>query len=387
MSLKPGRTTKTKKHTFKSVLSKIISFLHLWLGLLAGSVLIVVALTGCILSFEDELSSVLFSKEQKVVPTADRLQIDSMVTIAKATYPKKKIFRMIISSAPEKSVKATFGTKKAGYDYLYLNPYSGKVISKGKENKRFFEVVLNLHRFLLAGDTGKVITGISCAITFFMAISGLYLWWPKNKKMLKQRLLVKTDASFKRVNWDLHATGGFYTMIFLIIITSTGLVWSFDGVENLMFKLVDGEIRKTELVLQQPGKGKKAKGIFTKIVSKTDSIYPRKGDLTIQFPDKKDKPLLVSKENGEALVSTVDQVYFDNRSGKIISERPFVSLSLANQIRKLNKSFHTGSILGWPTKLIMFIVAFLTASLPVTGLLIYLGRGKKKKKTVRLNKM
>ncbi|MBC6108969.1 PepSY-associated TM helix domain-containing protein [Pedobacter fastidiosus] len=347
---------------------------------MAGSVLLVVALTGCILSFEDELTSVFFVKEQQVVPKGDKLSVDSLLSIAKTASPKKKIFRMILPSEPYRSVKATFGSKKLGYDYLYINPYSGEILSEGKENKRFFAVVLNLHRFLLAGSVGKTITGISCAITFFMTISGLYLWWPKNRKVLKQRIMVKQNASFKRTNWDLHAVGGFYVMIFLFIITLTGLIWSYDWIETLMFKLADGKTSKPEMVMQKVDKAKKIDGLYSKIVMESNSIYLHQGDLSINFPDKKDKPILVSKENGEDVVKTVDQIYFDNRTGAVISKRPFASLTLGNQIRKLNKPIHTGSIFGWPTKLLAFIVSFLTASLPITGLLIYLGRGKKKKK-------
>jgi uncharacterized iron-regulated membrane protein len=380
MSLNTNNNKRHKKNTLRSLFGKTVSFLHLWLGLLAGSVLIVVALTGCILSFEDELTPVFFAKEQRVTPQAAQLPIDSLVSLAKAVYPKKKIFRMIISPEADRSIKATFGTKKVGYDYLYLNPYSGEILSKGKENNRFFTLVLNLHRFLLAGAIGKTITGISCAITFFMALSGIYLWWPKNKKVLKQRLMVKQNASFKRTNWDLHAVGGFYVMPFLLLITLTGLIWSYDWVENMMFKVTDGKLSKPEVVKQKAEKTKKAEGIYAKIVTETNIIYPRLGELTINFPDKKDKPVLVSKENAEALVNTVDQLYFNNRSGALIEKRTFTGLSLGNQVRKLNKPIHTGSIFGWPTKLLMFIVALLTASLPITGLLIYLGRGKKKKK-------
>jgi uncharacterized iron-regulated membrane protein len=380
MSLNTNHTKRPKKNSLRSLFGKTISFLHLWLGLIAGSVLIVVALTGCILSFEDELTPVFFAKEQRVMPMAEHLPIDSLVTIAKATYPKKKIFRMILFSEPDRSIKATFGTKKLGYDYLYMNPYSGEILSKGKENNRFFAVVLNLHRFLLAGAVGKTITGISCAITFFMAISGIYMWWPKNRKILKQRLVVKQNASFKRTNWDLHAVGGFYVMPFLLLITLTGLIWSYDWVENIMFKVTDGKVSKAEVMKQPVEKTKKTEGIYAKIVTESNIIYPRLGDLTINFPDKKDKPILVSKENAEALVNTVDQVYFNNRSGALIGKRAFTGLSLGNQVRKLNKPIHTGSIFGWPTKLLMFMVALLTASLPITGLLIYLGRGKKKKR-------
>ncbi|ULT25271.1 PepSY domain-containing protein [Sphingobacterium sp. E70] len=54
---------------------------------------------------------------------------------------------------------------------------------------------------------GATITGISAIATLFLAISGIYLWWPKNKLLLKQRLKINMSASTKRKVWDFHAVG------------------------------------------------------------------------------------------------------------------------------------------------------------------------------------
>nr|WP_084406843.1 PepSY-associated TM helix domain-containing protein [Pedobacter panaciterrae] len=384
MIARKSKGMKQRPITLRKRLGKVISFLHLWLGLATGIILIVVALTGCILSFEDELTPIFYSHEQKVEPTEVRLSADSLVSIAKSVYPEKKIFRIYIPAEKDKSVKTTFGTKKKGYDFVYLNQYTGKVLSTGKENNRFFQVVLNLHRFLLAGTIGKTITGISCAITFFMVLSGLYLWWPGNKKALKQRLKVKTDGSNKRLNWDLHAVPGFYAMIFLFIITLTGLIWSFKWVEDLMFKITDGRKEKTEIVKEKSGDGKKQSGIYETVVKVTNDYYPNPGQIMITFPDKKGKPFIVSKEDLKATFYTVNQLYLDSRNAEIIKATPFSSLSLGTKLRKLNKPIHTGSIMGLPTKTISFLTALITASLPITGFMIWLGRGKKKKKAIKV---
>ncbi|WP_443944561.1 PepSY-associated TM helix domain-containing protein [Pedobacter sp. AW1-32] len=371
---------KAKKGIVPPVIVKILSFLHLWLGLVAGIVLIIVAVTGAILTFEDDLTPILYPKEQQVKLMPNRLSADSLVAITKSVYPKEKIFRIAFAVEANRSAKATFGTKKKGYKYVFINPYTGEVLSKGEEQKRFFPTVLNLHRFLLKGETGKTITGISCAITFFLALSGLYLWWPNNKKVLKQRLKVKTDASFKRVNWDLHGVGGFYAMTGLLIITLTGLLWSYDWVENLLFTLTNSKIEKVEVVKNQNPQAKKTVGIYEMVVSATNLKYPHSGKLTITFPDKKDKAILVAKENDAELATGADQLYFDAKTAQFIQSNPFDHLNLGSKIRKLNKSIHTGSIFGWPTKILALLTTLITASLPITGLLIYLGRQKKTKK-------
>jgi uncharacterized iron-regulated membrane protein len=55
----------------KKTLKKIASQLHLWLGISSGLVVFVVALTGCLLVFEDELEPVI-NKQFHVVNVVGR---------------------------------------------------------------------------------------------------------------------------------------------------------------------------------------------------------------------------------------------------------------------------------------------------------------------------
>jgi uncharacterized iron-regulated membrane protein len=49
----------------------------------------------------------------------------------------------------------------------------------------FFYSVFALHRWLLAGDTGKLIVGISTSIFLFILITGIILWWPGKQKEIE----------------------------------------------------------------------------------------------------------------------------------------------------------------------------------------------------------
>jgi uncharacterized iron-regulated membrane protein len=66
-----------------------------------------------------------------------------------------------------------------------------------------------------------------------MVISGLILWWPK-KKNLKQSMIIKWSARWRRKNYDMHQVVGFYVMTFALVFAVTGMVWGFlwfrDGV-------------------------------------------------------------------------------------------------------------------------------------------------------------
>jgi uncharacterized iron-regulated membrane protein len=362
--------------TFK----KITGWLHLWLGLSAGLVLIVVALTGALLTFEDELEPLLFSKSQVVQVAGERLPVDSLVNIANATFKDKTAGRLIIPQDADRSVEARIGEKGAGLKVVYINPYNGAVLYKGPYNEQFFQQVRNLHRFLLLGKTGKVITGISCSICLFLVISGIIIWWPANKSAIKQRFKIKWNAKGKRLNWDLHAVTGFYTSLFLLLITLTGFVWSYEWAEDLIFKLADGKMEKVAKVKNVDKSKTTMPGVYQLMLQNINQVYPYPASVAFTFPAKPALATTVQKEADGSTVRAVDVAFFDSHTGALIKKQPYSQVSNGTKIRRMILPIHTGSLLGWPTKLLYLLVSLVTASFPITGMLIWLGKNKKTKK-------
>jgi uncharacterized iron-regulated membrane protein len=92
--------------------------------------------------------------------------------------------------------------------------------------------------------------------------------------------------------------------------------------------------------------------------------------------------ILVLKENLEfSIPNQSSAIYFDKYTGKDIEIRPYESFSKGDKLKRLIYPIHTGSIYGYPTKILAFIVCLFAVTLPVTGLLIWLGKKKKKGKT------
>ena len=67
---------------------------------------------------------------------------------------------------------------------VFVNPYTGEVLGTGSPRARaFYRSVTNWHRWLAAeGEaraTARAITGACNAAFLVLAVSGLFLWWPK----------------------------------------------------------------------------------------------------------------------------------------------------------------------------------------------------------------
>ena len=77
--------------------------------------------------------------------------------------------------------------------------------------------------------------------------------------------------------------------------------------------------------------------------------------------------------------SATDAVYIDQYSGKVLGTLKFEERSLGARVRSTFKPVHTGSIWGTPSKIIAFIVCLFVVSFPITGVVMWLNRIKKRK--------
>ncbi|MFD1604402.1 PepSY-associated TM helix domain-containing protein [Flavobacterium artemisiae] len=365
-------------------LKEKIGWLHLWLGLSSGLVVFIVALTGSLMVFEKEIDQFINPEFYNVTSIGtSKKSLDYCINVLEKEYSIKKISRISTWNDPSRTIVITGKNKDKESQIFSMDPYTGKVLGTILYRDRFFSIVLSLHRELLLGDIGKIITGVSCLIFVFLLFSGLILWWPKKIKNLKQRLSVKWSASFRRINWDFHSTFGFYSLTFLLIISLTGLVWSFDWFEKTLYFMADGAVKKVSLKVENPTKIDPEldhNNFYQTIYNKTDSIFSYKGNIQIRIPSDTINSIQVLKEHLDIRIPDQSSaVYFDKYTGENIEIRPYASFSRGDKVKRLVYPIHTGSVFGYPTKIIAFLVTLFALTLPITGLIIWLGRKKKKK--------
>lgn len=364
-------------------LKKLIGQLHLWLGLASGLVVLAVAGTGSLLVFEKELDEWAHHDFFYVTaPDVRGLSLDNLTQNAAAYKKDFKITRIVIEPGADRSV-LFFAKKKKQTWQIAVNPYTGQVIKAINYDKRFFTVVLQIHRNLLINETGKTITSASCLIFLIIIITGIVVWWPKRWPIFKQRTRIAWSSKWKRLNWDLHAVFGFYVHLVLFCIAFTGLSWAYPWFNKTLYLLLDGKpMKKQEApanTVQQPI----AAGFYQNIYTQANSKLPYNGVLTITLPEKDSLSLTVTKMNYDAAVyNKTDFLYYEKGTGKLLKEQLYAKGSAAYRTRRMFYPIHTGKLYGWPTKLIALIAALVAFTLPITGLLIWLGRKKKKTKTV-----
>ncbi|RFS23327.1 PepSY domain-containing protein [Chitinophaga silvatica] len=415
--------------------------IHLYLGLAAGLIITISCLTGAMLVFEKEITEALNHDRYFVKPAGERLTLDQLAEQVKQQVPGAKVGRIQLFADPTRSVQITLeegkkggekGEKKEGAERgerkegrengeikegrengerkekaaseggmqkkgaqeappkkekggrtAFVNPYTGKVIELYSYQKTFYYKIFSMHRWLMAGDVGKVITGISTLIFLFILITGIILWWPKTRNILRQRLKVKWDGGWKRLNHDMHIVLGFYASIFLFVSAFTGLTWAFEWFNNGLYTVLGSSPKPTPAPVSAP--------LATADNTGTITLEQALATAKQQVPDAIFFTLMPPKDTAASFSvallppnafheAATTSYYLDQHTGKVLSSQTFEQRTLGQKVRGSIKPLHTGSIFGLPSKIFAFILALLGVTFPTTGTILWINRTRKKSK-------
>ena len=227
---------------------------HLWVSVPFGIVITITCFTGALLVFEKEITALCVGDITVVTPVGEPLPVSVIADKVDATLPADvDVKGVVVSSSPDEAYKVNLSKPKKAA--VYVNQYTGEVIGKD-ERLPFFRTVFRLHRWLMDSNPGegkvfwgKMIVGASTLAFVVILLTGLVIWWPRNRKMLKNRLQIALRKGKNRFWYDLHVAGGFYAMLLLLVMALTGLTWSFEWYRNGTYALFGaGEAKETAVV-------------------------------------------------------------------------------------------------------------------------------------------
>lgn len=354
-------------------MKKIFAKIHLWLSIPLGFIIAIVCLTGAILVFETEIlelchPSRYFVKEVKGEP----LPLASLIESARRQLPESaRINGIRIPSDPRRTYQLILPGRKA---FGFIDPYTGKVTGMD-DGQGFFLRVMQLHRWLLGEykrgggfSWGKAVVGYSTLAFVIIILSGVVIWYPRNKKVLKNRLKVKTRAGWFRFFYDLHVSGGFYAASLLLVLALTGLTWSFGWYRSAFYRVfgVRAELLQAHHAGHSSPKGESAEKPtdytrWAEVLSALEGRYPDFNSITIQ--------------DGSATVATADygntrgsdRYTFDPVTGAITEARLYKDLPASGKIRGWIYSVHVGAWGGMATRVLTCLVSLLGMIFSLTG--------------------
>jgi uncharacterized iron-regulated membrane protein len=360
----------------------ILSQVHLWIGLILGILFFIVAFSGAIYTWVPEMSAIVYKKK---VEASDEpfVSVSELKKTMDREFPQGD-FR----TAFYRDQSSTLEVLLYGQGTYYLaqvNPYSGELVHLQDMNKGWLNYIKFIHRNLMLGDIGRQIVHWVTLLFLVMMITGVVLWWPVNKAGRKQRMTIKWGASLKKLNYDLHNVLGFYATWVSVFTVITGLFWGFEFVREAL-KTMTGE---NKIVYEIPESIEKEIRESFDQFELLDSLmlvfrerYPSQY-VRISSPHDKTEAVRVVVIDPDMLAYNTNHFYFDRYSGKQIrghfENGLHAEASMFHTLHGLVYDIHFGSILSFPGRLLVFFASLISASLPITGFIVWLGKRKKLK--------
>ncbi len=382
--------------------------LHWFFGFVFGILLLLIGVSGAILSYEKEILQAI-NKDTYFVNIPQDKQILSTKEILEkyqTENPDSKINSISFSSDKSSSVVLNIASKDPKQrkgESIYLNPYTAEVLPK-IEYREFFSFIRSLHRWIaFEGDArtiGKNIVAISTIACIILTIGGVIVYWPR----VKNNFLRSFTFSFKSKNRaflsTMHSAIGMWVVPFFLLMCFTGLYWSYDWYRSAMFTVMQVEqpkratpatqvVKTTEQkenkVLKDEKSEKQPEVISYENVQKVADIFNK----NVSRDYKNASLRLTASKDGFYTISYLyaDATHFresnsmeiDPNKSIVVKEAKFEDKKLNEQLMSSMLPLHSGEYFGWIGQLLMFIASSLMALFVVTGYMLYFDRWKKKR--------
>lgn len=353
----------------RSILRKV----HLYLSLISGVFVLLIALTGVILVFDDEITYFADKEAFIVVPFEEKLDSDRLLQIAAAKGIRPDWF--IYDRTPERSFRIQGNDADGNLINLYMNPYTGQVI-KTSYLPDFFNFVESFHTELFLDAPGRAFIGIITILFLLLIVTGAILWYPKkwNHKSARNSFVLKLRGNSFAVNYNLHKILGFYIIIPSIILCLTGITMAFDPLEIAFLKSVQADSQYESYMENMEAESLSENSAvipYEELIQSVLQIHSSNNEIQVTIPATDNPHYLLFKTEENTF-------YIDRSNGSSINLSPqtLKSLEIKNGISQL----HTGKMLGIIYKIILFVTALIIFSLPITGLVIWYKKRTKKSK-------
>lgn len=374
------------------MLKKIFFQTHWFLGITLGIVLSVVGVTGAMLSFEHEILHLL-NPGLSITPQSQPLLTPAeLAARVKATAPDRAILSITVASDPTEPARVQLAPR-AGEggrgENRMLNPFTGEQLAGPPAGQAFFRMTMQIHRWLAGGefgaqDVGKQIVALSTVACLIFCVTGLYLRWPRKPLDWRAWLALDFRRKGRALLWHLHIIVGTWVLVPYIVMSLTGLTWSYEWWRNALIDLA-GAPRPQQMQAGGPGGGARpdarapavdldaAWGAFRGQVKEFEVA-------TVRLPARSGQPVQVQyRDINPPHERASNTLTLDPATWAVTGHRRYADLPPGQRLVASFFPLHSGSYFGTVGLIVFMLSSLAMPFFAVTGWIFYLARRKRKK--------
>ena len=316
-------------------LRKALFQIHLWTGIGAGIYVLLISISGSAIVFRNEIYASNDSPVILVDGVGERMTSQKIEEALERQYPGYAVIQIYeYEDNPKRAVEVRLEKGSSVHNRL-VDPYTGADLGPSVpwpiRVMAWFE---DMHINLFGGKLGRQINAVGGGLWAILALTGVVVWW-QGIQNWKRGLLIKVRSGWKRLNWDLHSSLGFWTLLLT-------LMWGVTGI----FAAVPDPFRNF-----------------------VDYVEPLQ---RIEYPDS---PPASERGRGPAQVqesANPQRGQRGQRGGR--RRRPQFKTRIGDQILRGAYALHFGNFAGKKTKIAWVILGLAPALLFITGTLMWINR-------------
>ncbi|PSN15277.1 peptidase [filamentous cyanobacterium CCT1] len=386
---------------------------HFYAGLFVIPFMVILAATGIIYLFKPQLDAAMYNNLMFVQPASATLPYAEQIQSVESAYPAAVITQVTPPAAADRSSEVLLTTADERNLMVFVNPYSGEVLGDRDEDNNLQAIARKIHGELLIGKLGDYLVELAACWGLVLLLTGLYLWWPRQKFAVLGTLIPRLWSQNKRIFWrDLHAVPGFYGVLLIGFLILTGLPWTgfwgdtfaqvwgqfpaqmwddvpqsavLTGSLNQRGQVVPWAVEQLPMPQSAPSghAGHSGHQAATPAQSGLAPGTPVSLDAVIALAQAKGAPpgFSVTLPEGETGVFTVSAfppdptqevtLHIDQYSGTVLADVRWQDYGLVPKAVEMGTAIHMGKYFGFANQLLMLVAALIVMLLAITGAVMW----------------
>ena len=372
-------------------LRKAIFWVHLAVGVAAAVAVLVMAVTGVLLTYEAQLNRWALRDYRAAPPDPDAapLGLDELIERVTGAPGARLATSVALNRDPREPAVVEFD----GGATVYVDRFTGERLGDGDtRTRRFLRGVLYWHRwFALEGEyriVGRTIMATANLGFLFLLVSGVYLWWPRTgtRAAWRRALWFRRGLGGRARDFNWHNVIGFWSVVPLIVIVASGATISYRWAADLVHRAA-GDTPPFQ-ASPRPSAAPVAQGDpfvppnpatppdpatspveLRVLAERAAAETPGWRTMTLSLPEPMRDPVVVGVDRGTGRQpSKSEDLLFDRATGELIERAGYPTFSRGFKIRRWLRFAHTGEVYGVVGQSIAGVVSLGVAVMVWTGL-------------------
>lgn len=201
---------------------------HLYAGLFVAPFLVMLAVTGAIYLFNDEINDALYPQMRLApAPWTARAPLGRMIDGAESTAPGAIATRIDVPADTRRAAQVHLALPAGQTRIAFVNPADASLLGVLDPARTLVGMADRLHGSLMIGEPGSYVVELAACWAVLLILSGLYLGWPRGGGHRWWHALVPdVHARERALLKSLHVAVGAWVSLLVLFLIFTGPPWA-----------------------------------------------------------------------------------------------------------------------------------------------------------------